>query len=190
MSSVFDTTGVQPLILELLGRRNRFEPKQLEELGEQLGKAGPGTIPEAFLIKGGYSRIRRSPTSMPRTCSFPSRLREPRHRDRQGTGRPLAREALHRQADLPDGLRDDVLDVAFVSPETMGVVDELQLLTGLRINPLIGPFPWWKRNLTRSTAPIVKTRPLAREARISRTRRSARRAGREHPQPRHSATQR
>ena len=36
-------------------------------------------------------------------------------------------------------LRDDVLDVAFVSPETMGVVDELQLLTGLRINPLIGP---------------------------------------------------
>ena len=36
-------------------------------------------------------------------------------------------------------VRDDVLDVAFVSPEEMGVVDELQLLTGLRINPLIAP---------------------------------------------------
>ena len=36
-------------------------------------------------------------------------------------------------------VRDDVLDVAFVSPEEMGVVDELQLMTGLRINPIIAP---------------------------------------------------
>ena len=48
MSSVFDTTGIQPLILELLGRRIRFEPKQLEEFGEQLEKAGPGTCPRCF----------------------------------------------------------------------------------------------------------------------------------------------
>ena len=37
-------------------------------------------------------------------------------------------------------VRDDVLDVAFVCPEDMGVVDELELLTGLRINPMIAPF--------------------------------------------------
>ena len=36
-------------------------------------------------------------------------------------------------------VRDTVLDVAFVSPEEMGVVDELQLMTGLRINPMIAP---------------------------------------------------
>jgi type IV pilus assembly protein PilB len=36
-------------------------------------------------------------------------------------------------------IRNDVLDVAFVSPEEMGVVDELQLMTGLRINPLVAP---------------------------------------------------
>ncbi len=39
----------------------------------------------------------------------------------------------------PMAVRDDVLDVAFVSPEEMGVVDELQLMTGLRINPMIAP---------------------------------------------------
>ncbi len=39
----------------------------------------------------------------------------------------------------PLTVRDDVLDVAFVSPEEMGVVDELQLMTGLRINPIIAP---------------------------------------------------
>ena len=39
----------------------------------------------------------------------------------------------------PMAVRDTVLDVAFVSPEEMGVVDELQLMTGLRINPMIAP---------------------------------------------------
>ena len=39
----------------------------------------------------------------------------------------------------PIKVRDDVLDVAFVSPEELGVVDELELLTGLRIHPMIAP---------------------------------------------------
>ena len=54
MNSVFDNTGVQPLILELLARRNRFEPRQIEEFGELLEKSRPGTVPEAVLIRGGY----------------------------------------------------------------------------------------------------------------------------------------
>src|SRR5262249_17468428 len=41
----------------------------------------------------------------------------------------------------PMAVRDDVLDIAFVSPEEMGVVDELQLMTGRRINPMIAPLP-------------------------------------------------
>ncbi len=36
-------------------------------------------------------------------------------------------------------VRDEVLDVAFVSAEEMGLVDELKLMTGLRINPMIAP---------------------------------------------------
>ena len=54
MNSVFDNTSVQPLILELLARRNRFEPRQIEEFGELLEKSSPGTVPEAVLIRGGY----------------------------------------------------------------------------------------------------------------------------------------
>ena len=54
MNSVFDTTGVQPLILELLSRRNWFEPERLEEIEQTLQKAKPGTLSEVMLIRGGY----------------------------------------------------------------------------------------------------------------------------------------
>ena len=41
MSNAFDSTAVQPLILELLARRNWFEPKQLEEIEETAGQGRP-----------------------------------------------------------------------------------------------------------------------------------------------------
>ncbi len=77
---------------------------------------------------------------MPRTSSSRSHLRETRASEIDKELASLLPEKLCTDKLIcPIALRDDVLDVAFVSPETMGVVDELQLLTGLRINPLIGP---------------------------------------------------
>ena len=54
MATVFELADVRSLILDILSRRNRFDSKQLEEIEEQLERAGPGTSPEIFLVKGGY----------------------------------------------------------------------------------------------------------------------------------------
>ena len=140
MNSVFDTTGTQPLILELLARRNRFEPKQLEEFGELMEKAGPGTVPEVLLIKGGYLADQEIASVYAEDLFLPivPQLAEGTEIDKELAGL-LPEKLCTDKLICPMGVHDDVLDVAFVSPEAMGVVDELQLLTGLRINPLIGP---------------------------------------------------
>ncbi|HWT83180.1 MAG TPA: ATPase, T2SS/T4P/T4SS family, partial [Candidatus Methylomirabilis sp.] len=140
MYSVFDTTGTQPLILELLARRNRFEPKQLEEFAELMDKAGPGTVPEVWLIKGGYLADQEIASVYEEDLFLPlvPQLAEGTEIDKELAGL-LPEKLCTDKLICPMGLRDDVLDVAFVSPEAMGFVDELQLLTGLRINPLIGP---------------------------------------------------
>ncbi|MGA7496669.1 MAG: GspE/PulE family protein [Isosphaeraceae bacterium] len=140
MNSVFDTTSVQPLILELLARHNRFQPKQLEEIGELLGKANPGAILEVVLIKGGYLSDQEVANLYAEDLFLPLAVRRDASSEIDKELASLLPEKLCTDKLIcPMALRDNVLDVAFVSPETMGVVDELQLLTGLRINPLIGP---------------------------------------------------
>src|SRR4029077_9359189 len=54
MATLYAETETQPLILELLARRNWFKPKQLEEIEEALHKAPAGTLTEVALIRGGY----------------------------------------------------------------------------------------------------------------------------------------
>jgi type IV pilus assembly protein PilB len=140
MNSVFDTTGVQPLILEILARHNRFQPKQLEEIGELLGKANPGAVLEAVLIKGGYLSDQEVASLYAEDLFLPlAAQRDASYKIDTELASLLPEKLCTDKLICPMGLRDDVLDVAFVSPEAMGVVDELQLLTGLRINPLIGP---------------------------------------------------
>lgn len=39
----------------------------------------------------------------------------------------------------PIAIRDDVLDVAFVTPQELLIIDEIQLLTGMTVRPLIAP---------------------------------------------------
>ena len=70
MTTVFADADTQPLILELLSRRNWFKPKQLEEIEELLRKAKANTLPEVALIEGGPSlragdrqHLRRGPVS-------------------------------------------------------------------------------------------------------------------------------
>ena len=69
MPELLSDTGVRPLILELLARRNWFDPQRLEEIEETLQKAKAGTLSEVTLIGRGSSPSRRSPAFTPRTCS-------------------------------------------------------------------------------------------------------------------------
>ncbi|MGO9600641.1 MAG: GspE/PulE family protein [Isosphaeraceae bacterium] len=140
MNSVFDSTSVQHLILELLARRNRFEPKQLQEFAEMIEKAGPTTLPEVTLVKAAHLEDQEIANIYVEDLFLPlaPQCDDPSEIDRD-LASFLPEKLCIDKLISPLALRDDTLDVVFVSPETMGVVDELQLLTGLRINPYIAP---------------------------------------------------
>ncbi len=140
MVSSYDDIATRPLILELLSRRNWFPPKQVEKIEEAIGKAGSGTLPEATLIRGGFiseqevTRIYGEDLFLPVISSNV----EAGAIDKE-VGALLPEKLCLDRLVCAHRVRDDVMDVLFVSPEEMGVVDELQLMTGLRINPIIAP---------------------------------------------------
>jgi type IV pilus assembly protein PilB len=140
MGSDFEDKEIQPLILELLSRRNWFEPKKLDEIEETLSKTRASTLPEVTLIRGGFiseqeiTRLYAEDLFLP---TLQGNL-EGGAVDKE-LGDRLPEKLCIDRLICPVALRNDLLDVAFVSPEEMGVVDELQLLTGLRINPMIAP---------------------------------------------------
>ena len=92
------------------------------------------------LIKGGYISDREIASLYSEDLCLdliPSNL-EAGEFDKELAG-VLPEKLCYDRLICPMKVRDGVLDVAFVSPEELGVIDELRLLTGLRINPLIAP---------------------------------------------------
>jgi type IV pilus assembly protein PilB len=53
--------------------------------------------------------------------------------------RLLTEKLCRDQMIAPVAVRDDQLDLAFITPREMLVIDEVQLLTGLRVRPMIAP---------------------------------------------------
>ena len=127
-----------PLILELLSRRNWFDARRLEEIEQTLQKAKPGMLSEVVLIRGGFISEQEVATVYGEDLFLPvvNSTIEACPVDKE-LGGLLPEKLCVDRLICPLAVRDTVLDVAFVSPEEMGVVDELQLMTGLRINPLI-----------------------------------------------------
>jgi type IV pilus assembly protein PilB len=140
MRSVFEATASEPLILELLRRRKWFEPQKLSRVEEVLRAAGAGTLPEAALIGSGWISEQEIVTLYAEDLFLPAIRNTIESAAVDSDLAALLPEKLCTDRLLCAlAVRDDVLDVAFVSPEEMGVVEELQLLTGLRINPFIAP---------------------------------------------------
>ncbi len=140
MANPFADLAVQPLILELLSRRNWFDPQRLEQIEETLQKAKAGTLSEVALIRGGFISELEVAGVYAEDLFLPI-IRsdvEAGAVDKE-LGSVLPEKLCVDRLICPIAVRDTVLDVAFVSPEEMGVVDELQLMTGLRINPVIAP---------------------------------------------------
>ena len=140
MNTAFADTETPPLILELLSRRNWFKPKQLGEIEELLQKSTANTLPEVALIQAGHITEQDIANIYAEDLFLPSIGKgwEAGAIDAD-VGSLLPQKLCTDRLICPLAVRDEVLDVAFVSPEEMGVVDELQLLTGLRINPIIAP---------------------------------------------------
>jgi type IV pilus assembly protein PilB len=140
MTSTRQANAAQPLILELLARRMWFKPEQLEGIEEMLQKAGTGILPEVSLVRAGHiseleiARIYAEDLFLPVISSNV----EAGAIDHE-VGALLPDKLCTERLICPLAVHEDVLDVLFASPEGMGVVDELLIMTGLRINPIIAP---------------------------------------------------
>ena len=126
----------RPLIVELLLKRQSLDAKKLEALGEAQSKDSSPV--EQLLVQKNLATDRDIAAAYSEYLLVP--LYEP----------PTSGLALDRELSrfLPEKLcRDQLivavahqgttLDVAFVSPHEMLIVDELQLITGFTIRPLI-----------------------------------------------------
>jgi type IV pilus assembly protein PilB len=137
MSSV-DLTNSQPLILQLLLDGGLLDPKQLDAVREAHSKER-GLL-EGVLVKLGVVSDRAIAEAYSRYLMVPLLAEPSEDADVDPELATLLPEKLCRESFLvPVSRRGETLEVAFVSPDDMLVLDELQLLTGMTIRPLIGP---------------------------------------------------
>jgi len=129
---------VQPLIVQLLVEKGRLDPSRLESLRED--KAREKLTLEELLIRKGLANEREIAQAYSDYFLIP--LLEPSAKPIQ-----VAPELVQRLSEklcrdhliAPVRVCDGTLHVAFFTPRELHIVDELQLLTGLTVRPLIAP---------------------------------------------------
>jgi type IV pilus assembly protein PilB len=136
--SGIDLINAQPLILQLLLERGVLDPKKLEVIREAHSKER-GLL-ESILVKLGMVGDREIAEAYSQYLMVPLMPELSDDAELDPELATLLPEKLCRESLLvPVARRGGMLEVAFVSPDDMLVLDELQLLTGMTIRPLIGP---------------------------------------------------
>jgi type IV pilus assembly protein PilB len=125
----------QPLIVELLLSRELLDTKKLDALREAQGKDSSPV--EQILVQ------KNLVTDRDIAVAYSEHLMVPLY-ELPATGPALDRELsqllpekLCRDQLIVPVAKGDTLDVAFVSPHEMLIIDELQLITGCTVRPLI-----------------------------------------------------
>ncbi len=133
-----EAVPTQPLIVQLLLESGSIDTKRLRELPER-----DNDLSDRTLIRAGLTTAEEIARLYAAHLGVP--LYDPQRGGVQDTSQQLGRllpEKLCRdQLIAPVGLNGGELEVAFVTPHEMLIIDEIQLLTGLRVSPLIAPLP-------------------------------------------------
>ena len=136
MKSPADFNSTLPVIVQILLQKGRLEKKDLETLREiQVKENLP---PEEVLIRKGLASEREIAAAYSEYYLIP--LFEPGESQTRVAPQLLQQltEKLCRDHLIaPVALDDNALEVAFFTPNELHLVDELQLLTGREIRPLI-----------------------------------------------------
>ncbi len=136
MPTTAELNSSQPLLVQLLLEKEILTPEQVEVLNEARSK-DHGSL-ESILVKKGLVMDQHIAEVYADYLMLPLFDMVPDEADPKLAG--LLPEKLCREHLLvPVELHDDMLDVAFATFEDMLMVDELQLLTGLTIRPMIAP---------------------------------------------------
>ena len=139
MSATLERTAGQPLLVEILLQKGILDAKKLETLHEAQSKENSPL--ERILIKKGLASDREIAQAYAEFLCLP--LYEP---DKQDTplspvlGQLLPEKLCRDQLIAPIANDGETLDVVFVTPNEMLVIDEIQLITGLEVRPHIAPF--------------------------------------------------
>jgi type IV pilus assembly protein PilB len=136
MASTTELNSLQPLIVKLLLEKEILTPDQVESLNQTRAKEH-GSV-ESILVKKGFVMDQHIAEVYADYLMVPLFDMAPSEMDPKLAGmlpEKLCREHLM----VPVEVDDDMLDVAFAAYEDMLMVDELQLLTGLNIRPMIAP---------------------------------------------------
>ena len=146
MLSTVDATNTLPLILQLLRERELLDAKKLEIVREVQTKDNSPI--EQILINKELVRDRDIAVAYAEHLGLPM-LERPEdvvrigadfdHQARLKLGSLLPEKLCRDQLIVPVAILDDLLQVAFFTPNQMLVVDEIQLLTGLTVSPLLAP---------------------------------------------------
>jgi type IV pilus assembly protein PilB len=130
------TTAAQPLLIQLLLEKEILTPEQVASLGEARSK-DHGPL-ESLLVKKGLVLDQHIAEVYADYLMVPLFDIAPDDMDPQLAGvlpEKLCREHMF----VPVEIRGDTLDVAFSTFEDMLMADELQLLTGMNIRPMMAP---------------------------------------------------
>lgn len=130
------TSAAQPLLIQLLLEKEILTPEQVASLGEARSK-DHGPL-ESLLVKKGLVLDQHIAEVYADYLMVPLFDIAPDDMDPQLAGvlpEKLCREHMF----VPVEIRGDTLDVAFSTFEDMLMSDELQLLTGMNIRPMMAP---------------------------------------------------
>jgi type IV pilus assembly protein PilB len=138
VTGLLELNDAEPMLLDVLHRKGLLDAKALASAREALAKEKGS--PERILVDGGFA------TDHEIARAYADELFLPLCGDGseeaavdQDLAKLLPEKLCRDKLIAPLALRDGALDVAFVSPDGIVLADELQLLTGLAIHPLIAP---------------------------------------------------
>jgi type IV pilus assembly protein PilB len=138
MNSTADLNSALPVIVQILLQTGRLHRKDLETLREVQSKEH--LLPEEILIRKGLASEREIAAAYSEYYFIP--LFEPKEKETHVSPQLLQQltEKLCRDHLIaPVAADGSTLEVAFFTPNELHLVDELQLLTGLEVRPLIAP---------------------------------------------------
>ncbi len=144
MAITAELNSLQPLLVKLLLQKEILTPEQIESLNEARTKL-PGPL-ESILVANGLVMGQYIAEVYADYLMLPLFDMAPETFDPRLAG--LLPEKLCREHYMvPVEINEDMLDVAFATYEDMLMVDELQLLTGMSIRPMIAPLTVVEKSL-------------------------------------------
>jgi type IV pilus assembly protein PilB len=130
--------STQPLIVQLLHEKGVLDNTKLDALREAQSKDNSPVV--AILVRKGLATDRDIAAAYAEHLLIPLFEPSPDGPAVQPELSRLLPEKLCRdQLIVPVALHGETLELAFVSPDELLIVDEVQLLTGLNVRPFIAP---------------------------------------------------